>query len=104
MASFVAPQALLAVSMTKHRGKLAVLKEVFLVLTCLKPAVDIWRLAQGAEPGAPIKPKTAMQIGNVAERVLESIPAAILQSVTWQRRFRPAWSCEGKRRHRLSNV
>ena len=96
----------MAVYMTKHGGKLAVLKEVFLVLTCLKPAVDIWRLAQGAEqePGAPIKPKTAMLIGKVAERVLESIPAAILQSVTWQRRFRPAWSCEGKRRHRLSNV
>ena len=59
MASFVAPQAILAVLMTKHRGKLAVLIEVFLVLTCLKPTVEIWRLAHGAEhdPGAPANPK-----------------------------------------------
>ena len=70
--------------MTKHRGKLAVLKELFLVLTCLKPAVEIWRLAHGAEhePGAPIDPKTAMMVGKIAERVFESIPAAILQTVT----------------------
>ena len=84
MASFVAPQALVAVYMTKHGGKLAVLKEVFLVLTCLKPAVEIWRLAHGAEhdPGAPMDPKAALIVGKVAERVLESIPAAILQTVT----------------------
>jgi hypothetical protein len=70
--------------MTKHHGKLAVLKELFLVLTCLKPAVEIWRLAHGAEhdPGAPTGPKNAMIVGKVIERVLESIPAAILQSVT----------------------
>ncbi len=84
MASFMAPQALFAVFFTKHRGKLAVLKELFLVLTCLKPAVEIWRLAHGADhdPGAPISPKVAMIVGKVIERVLESIPAAILQSVT----------------------
>ena len=70
--------------MTKHHGKLAVLKELVLVLTCLKPAVEIWRLAQGAEhePGAPTDPKMAMMAGKIAERVLESIPAAILQTVT----------------------
>ena len=84
MASFVAPQALVAVVMTKHRGKLAVLKELFLVLTCLKPAVEIWRLAHGAEhdPGAPADLKMAMIAGKLIERVFESIPAAILQSVT----------------------
>jgi hypothetical protein len=80
----VAPQALFAIVMTKHDGKLAVLKEVFLVLTCLKPAVEIWRLAHGVEhdPGAPADPKVAMMVGKVAERVLESIPAAILQTFT----------------------
>ncbi len=80
----MAPQALLAAIMTKHHGKLAVLKELFLVLTCLKPAVEIWRLAHGAEhdAGAPTDPKVAMILGKVAERVLESIPAAILQTVT----------------------
>ncbi len=84
MTSFVGPQALFAVLMTKHRGKLAVLKELFLVLTCLKPAVEIWRLAHGAkqDPGAPMDPKAAMMAGKVAERVLESIPAAILQTIT----------------------
>jgi hypothetical protein len=67
-----------------HHGKLAVLKELFLVLTCLKPAVEIWRLAHGAahDPGAPMDPKAAMIGGKVAERVLESIPAAILQTIT----------------------
>jgi hypothetical protein len=80
----VAPQALLAAVMTKHHGKLAVLKELFLVLACLKPAVEIWRLAHGAEhdPGAPADPKAAMIFGKITERVLESIPAAILQTVT----------------------
>jgi hypothetical protein len=80
----VAPQAVLAVAMTKHHGIVAVLKELFLVLTCLKPAVEIWRLAHGAEydPGAPAEPKAAMMAGKIIERVLESIPAAILQSVT----------------------
>jgi hypothetical protein len=70
--------------MTKHRGKLAVLIEVFLVLTCLKPTVEIWRLAHGAEhdPGAPTDPKAAMIYGKIIERVLESIPAAILQTIT----------------------
>jgi hypothetical protein len=84
VASFVAPQALLAVVMTKHHGKLAMLKELFLVLTCLKPAVEIWRLAHGAEhdPGAPMRPEYAMMAGKIAERVLESIPAAILQTIT----------------------
>ena len=66
--------------MTKHRGKLAVLKELVLVLTCLKPAVEIWRLAHGAEhdPGAPVDPNIAMIMCKVMERVFESIPAAIL--------------------------
>ena len=74
----------MAVVMTKHHGKLAVLKELFLVLTCLKPAVEIWRLAHGAEhdPGAPIDPKMAMMAGKVIERVFESIPGAMLTAAT----------------------
>ena len=66
--------------MTKHHGKLAMLKELFLVLTCLKPAVEIWRLAHGAEhdPGAPADPKSAMIVSKAVERIFESIPAAIL--------------------------
>ena len=35
------PQVLMAVVMTKHRGVLAVLKEVALVLLCLKPGCDV---------------------------------------------------------------
>jgi hypothetical protein len=54
------------------------------VLTCLKPAVEIWRLAHGADrdPGAPLEPKGAMIMCKIIERVFESIPAAILQTVT----------------------
>jgi hypothetical protein len=79
-----APQVIIAVVMTKHRGVLAVLKEVMLVLLCLKPGFEVWHLAHGAEhePGAPIDPKIAMMMGKVAERVFESIPSAILTTVT----------------------
>jgi hypothetical protein len=79
-----APQVLVAVVMKKHRGVLAVLKEVALVLLCLKPGVEVWHLAHGAEhdPGAPANPKTLMMISKVVERVLESIPGAILTTVT----------------------
>ena len=63
---------------------LAVLKEVALVLLCLKPGVEVWHLAHGAQhdPGAPMDPKAAMIFGKVAERVFESIPGAILTTIT----------------------
>ncbi len=79
-----APQVLLAVVMKKHLGPLAVLKEVALVLMCLKPGVEVWHLAHGAEhdPGAPMGPKVGMMLGKVTERVFESIPGAILTTVT----------------------
>ncbi len=80
----LAAQVLLTVVMTKHRGLLEVAKEVALVLTCLRPGVQLWRLARGAEhdPGAPADPKTAMIMGKVSERVFESIPGSILTAVT----------------------
>ena len=70
--------------MTRHLGVLAVLKEVALVLTCLKPGFEVWSLAHGAEhdPGAPVDPKIAMIMGKITERVFESIPGAILTTVT----------------------
>ena len=80
-----APQVLAAVLMTKHLGPFAVLKEVALVLTCLKPGYEVWRLAHGAErdPGAPMtRPKMAMIFGKIVQRVFESIPGAILTTVT----------------------
>ncbi len=78
------PQVLLAVLMTKHRGLLAVVKEVGMVLTCLKPGVQIWRLRRGAQldPGAPTSPMTVIIFGKVCERVFESIPSSILTAVT----------------------
>ena len=81
----LALQVVLAVLMTKHRGLLAVLKEVASVLTCLKPGVEIWRLGHGAQPdpGAPMDPTLAMMMGKVIERVFESIPGAILTAVAW---------------------
>jgi hypothetical protein len=70
--------------MTKHHGLFAVVKEVTLVLTCLRPGVQIWRLRRGAEhdPGAPVDPKMAMMMGKVGERVFESIPGSILTAIT----------------------
>jgi hypothetical protein len=76
-------QVVAAISMTKHRGLLAMVKEVALVLLCLKPGFDVWYLAHGAEhdPGAPADPKAAMMFGKVAERVFETIPGSILTAV-----------------------
>ena len=75
---------LLAVYMTKHHGLLAVVKQVLLVLTCVRPGLEVWHLGRGAQhdPGAPADPKEAMVIGKVCERVFESIPGAILTTVT----------------------
>jgi hypothetical protein len=54
------------------------------VLLCLKPGVEVWHLTHGAElePGAPMGPNAAMIVGKVTERVFESIPGAILATVT----------------------
>ena len=70
--------------MKKHRGVLAVLAEVALVVTGLRAGVEVWRLARGEEhdPGAPMTPKTAMVAGKIAERVFESIPSAMLTAAT----------------------
>ncbi len=77
-------QAYLAVLMKKHRGVLAVLAEVILVVTGLKAGVEVWRLARGEEhdPGAPLDPKQAAFAGKVGERVFESIPGAMLTAAT----------------------
>ncbi len=74
---------LLAVAMKKHRGVFAVLKELALVLLCLKPAVELWHLTHGGkhDPGAPVDPKVAMIFGKVIERAFESIPSSILMTV-----------------------
>jgi hypothetical protein len=78
------PQALFAVMMKRHRGVLAVLAEVALVVTGLRAGVEVWRLARGEEhdPGAPMTPKTAMVAGKIAERVFESVPSAMLTAAT----------------------
>ncbi len=62
--------------MTKHRGPVAVFKEVGLVIACIKPAVEVWRLAWGVvhDPGAPGDVKTAMLLGKILERVFEYSP------------------------------
>ena len=62
--------------MTKHRGPVAVFKEVGLVIACIKPAVEVWRLARGMvhDPGAPGDVKTAMLLGKLLERVFEYSP------------------------------
>ena len=81
----LALQAIMAVEMKKHRGVLAVLAEVVLVVTGLKAGVEVWQLARAGEdhdPGAPLAPKMAMMAGKVGERVFESIPGAMLTAAT----------------------
>ena len=78
-------QAIIAVEMKKHRGVLAVLAEVALVVTGLKAGVEVWQLASAGEdhdPGAPMAPKMAMMTSKVVERVFESIPGAMLTAAT----------------------
>ena len=78
------PQLAFGIFMTKHRGTLAVLWDVILTVTCLKPGVEVWRIGRGEarDPGAPLDPKSVMLAGKLIERVFESIPGAVLTAVT----------------------
>ena len=70
--------------MTKHLGALAVAWEVALTVTCLRPAVEVWRIGRGGahDPRAPVDPNSAMMFGKICERVFEGCPGAVLTAVT----------------------
>ena len=79
----VAAQALLVVLQTAHLGWRVVLRELSIVLSLLKPAIDAIRVAGGHErvEGAPLDPLTEMIIGKFSEMTFESIPGGLAQAI-----------------------
>ena len=73
---------LMAVGFNFKRGLMAVLIECLIVLSCMKPAVDAYRVSMGFEmaDGAAIDPFLEMMFGKYCEMFAEAIPALILQS------------------------
>jgi hypothetical protein len=57
--------------------------ESLAVLTFLKPGIDAYRVASGAEqqPGSPLSPMMEMTCSRTCELVFEALPGMILQSV-----------------------
>jgi hypothetical protein len=76
-------QALVAILQTAHLGLRAVLWELSIVLSLLKPAIDAIRVAGGDErvDGAPVNPLVEMVIGKCSEMTFESIPGGLAQAI-----------------------
>jgi hypothetical protein len=79
----LAVQALTVIVQTAHRGWRAVLWELSVVFSLLKPAIDAVRVAGGDErvDGAPFEPLDEMIICKCSEMTFESIPAGLAQAV-----------------------
>jgi hypothetical protein len=75
-------QMLVVIVQNARLGWQVVLREIFIVLLFLKPAVDAIRVAGGAEQaeGAPINPLVEMVICKMSEMVFESIPGGLAQA------------------------
>jgi hypothetical protein len=78
----LAAQALVAILQTAHHGWRAILWELSIVFSLLKPAIDAIRIAGGAEhvEGAPIDPLTEMVVCKCSEMTFESIPGGLAQA------------------------
>jgi hypothetical protein len=79
----LAIQALIVIIQNSHRGPRAVLWELGVVLSLLKPGIDAARVAGGAErvEGAPLDPFTEMVICKLIEMTFESIPGGLAQAI-----------------------
>jgi hypothetical protein len=79
----LAVQALTVIFQNAHLGLRAVLWELSMVFSLLKPAIDAVRVARGAEQveGAPFRPFTEMMVCKCIEMTFESIPAGLAQAV-----------------------
>jgi hypothetical protein len=79
----LAVQALIVILQNSHRGLRAVLWELGVVLSLLKPGIDAARVAGGAErvEGAPLDPFMEMVICKVIEMTFESIPGGLAQAI-----------------------
>jgi hypothetical protein len=66
-----------------HRGPRAVLWELGVVFSLLKPGIDAARVAGGAErvEGAPLDPFVEMAICKLIEMTFESIPGGLAQAI-----------------------
>jgi hypothetical protein len=79
----LAVQALVVTLQNSHRGLRAVLWELGVVFSLLKPGSDAARVAGGAErvEGAPLDPFTEMAICKLIEMTFESIPGGLAQAI-----------------------
>ncbi|GMH85310.1 hypothetical protein TrVE_jg7805 [Triparma verrucosa] len=75
-------QALVVFQNYKNVGKRRLLRELFYVVTCTKPGIDAYRVANGVEQPAKagIAPANELIMCRCMELFSESIPGAILQS------------------------
>ncbi len=79
----LAVQALIVILQNSHRGLRAVVWELGVVFSLLKPGIDAARVAGGAErfEGAPLDPFVEMVICKLIEMTFESIPGGLAQAI-----------------------
>jgi hypothetical protein len=79
----LAVQALVVTLQNSHRGLRAVLWELGVVFSLLKPGIDAARVAGGAErvEGAPLDPFVEMVFCKLIEMTFESIPGWLAQAI-----------------------
>jgi hypothetical protein len=79
----LAVQALGVIVQNARLGLRAILWELSIVFSLLKPAIDAIRVAGGNErvEGAPLDPLVEMIIGKVTEMTFESIPGGLAQAI-----------------------
>jgi hypothetical protein len=78
----MAAQSLLVFYRSKRRSAGEIAKEVLIVLSFLKPVIDLRRLMGGHEvDGAPFDTQTERSICKAIETVCESVPASIIAMV-----------------------
>jgi hypothetical protein len=79
----LAVQALIVVLQNAHRDLRAILWELSIVLSLLKPAIDAIHIAAGHErvEGTPVDPLVEMVICKCSEMTFESIPGGLAQAI-----------------------
>ncbi len=79
----LAVQAFVVTLQNSHRGLQAVVWELGIVFSLLKPGIDAARVAGGAErvEGAPLDPFVEMVICKLIEMTFESIPGGLAQAI-----------------------
>jgi hypothetical protein len=79
----LAVQALAVIVQNAHLGWRVLLRELSIVLSLLKPAIDAIRVASGDEQvqGAPVDPLIEMVVCKCSEMTFESIPGGLAQAI-----------------------